>query len=250
MKLARLNNEPEIFYSIQGEGKSIGKPSVFVRLSLCNLYCTWCDTDYTWNWEKTRFVHNNDTDPQYKKFKKTEYIVDLKPQEVVERIAVYGCSNIIITGGEPMVQHKELLQLLKLLKSSRRNYTVEMETNGTLTPTGALDTLIDQYNVSVKLSNSKVEKEHRLRLGAINLFASSKKSFFKFVVENQTDLHEILELQKACKIHPSKVFLMPQGVTTASLKQKQAWIVEICKKHGFNYTDRLHIDIYGDKRGV
>lgn len=250
MKLAQLNKRPEIFYSIQGEGKNIGKPSIFIRLSLCNLYCTWCDTDYTWNWEKTKFSHNNDLNSEYKKFVKKDYIITLENKEIFSIINEINCNNYVITGGEPMVQHKELLRFLKELKITNDACYVEMETNGTLVPNKELDTLIDQYNVSLKLSNSKVLEKDRIIDKSIFYFSNSKKSNFKFVVDTKDDLNEILLLKKKFDIQNDKIYLMPQGITIESLKEKQIWLVEICKKHQFNYTDRLHILIYGNKRGV
>lgn len=250
MKLAKLNNKPEIFHSIQGEGKNIGKPSIFIRLSLCNLYCTWCDTDYTWNWEKTKFLHNNDVNPNYKKFKKKDYIINLENKEILSIINAINCNNYVITGGEPMVQHKELLGFLRELRITDSNCHVEMETNGTLIPNKELDNLINQYNVSLKLSNSKVLEKDRIIDTSISFFAKSKKSNFKFVVDTKDDLNEILLLKKKFQIQNDKIYLMPQGTKIESLKEKQLWLIEICKKYEFNYTDRLHIHIYGDKRGV
>lgn len=250
IKLAKLDGLPEIFYSIQGEGRSIGKPSIFVRLSLCNLYCTWCDTDYTWNWEGTSFPHENDQLPGYKKFDKSDSMVALDDQELIENIGQYPCKNIIITGGEPMVQHKQLLPLLKTLKSKDASYTFEMETNGTLAPNDELHALIDQFNVSVKLSNSNVITKHRLVPSALKFFSASEKANFKFVVDNQQDMAEVHELIDQYNIPSSKIYLMPQGRTPEALQEKQFWLVEICKEFGFNYTDRLHIHIFGSKRGV
>lgn len=250
MKLAKLNNAPEIFHSIQGEGKSIGKPSVFIRLSLCNLYCVWCDTDYTWNWENTKYPHNKDENPNYKKFNKKDWIVDVSAETIFEEVVNLNCENIIITGGEPMVQHKELVGLLNLFKNADKVYTIEMETNGTLQPNATLDNLINQYNVSVKLSNAKVEVQHRIKPSALQFFSKSEKANFKFVVDTPKDLDEILQLQKDYNIDPKKIFLMPQGINPQSLLEKQQWLIEICKQYQFNYTDRLHIHIYGSKRGV
>lgn len=250
MKLANLYGKPEIFYTIQGEGKNMGMPSVFVRLSLCNLYCVWCDTDYTWNWEGTKYEHHNDAKAGYQKFSKADYIVKMKVAELLQEVTQYPCKNIVITGGEPMVQHKELLPFLSQLKSEDAGYHTEMETNGTLIPTSDLDALMNQYNVSVKLSNSRVKKEIRIIPDAIRFFAASPKAVFKFVVDTPEDMLEVKELIETYNIPANRVYLMPQGTTEAMLHEKQQWVVELCKEFGFNYTDRIHIHIYGAKRGV
>lgn len=251
LKLARLNNGPEIFYTIQGEGKNLGVPSVFIRLSLCNLYCFWCDTDFTWNWKNTKFTHIKDATPGYTKFSKEEYILEMSADEVIGVLKTFPCKNLVITGGEPLVQQKELKVLLAKLKGDNNNgYHLEMETNGTLIPDAEFDRLIDQYNVSPKLLNSKVELKDRLKPEALAFFAQSSKSNFKFVINAETDLKEVLDLATEYKIGSQKIYLMPQGMTQQSLREKQQWLVEICKLHGFNYTDRLHIHIFGDKRGV
>lgn len=250
LQIAQLHNRPEVFYSIQGEGKNIGKPSIFIRLSLCNLYCYWCDTDYTWNWENTDFVHQNDKLPSYRKFKPTESIMQLTIEQVITEIQQYSCQNLVFTGGEPLIQQKKLIPLLVKLKTLNPSYHIEFETNGTISPKSELDQLVNQYNVSLKLQNSKVNPKERLKTQAIEFFAQSSKSNFKFVVDTPQDIDEVLEIIQKYAISPEKVYLMPQGTNPQILKEKQLWLVEICKKYLFNYTDRLHILIYGDKRGV
>jgi organic radical activating enzyme len=249
IKLAKLSDEPEIFYTIQGEGKNIGHPSVFIRLSLCNLYCRWCDTDYTWNWQDTHFAHVKDVIPGYQKFSKAEHIIQLTNTEIIEAINQYPCNNLVFTGGEPLVQHKALAALLKELKIISAEYRIEIETNGTLLP-AECEPYLDQYNVSLKLANSGVSESDRLKPSVIEFFARSPKSNFKFVIDEVKDLDEVLDLIEEYKIDKRKIYLMPQGTTAERLHEKQQWLVEICKMHGFNYTDRLHILIYGEKRGV
>ncbi len=248
MKLAKLNHKPEIFYSIQGEGPSIGKPAIFIRLSMCNLHCIWCDTDYTWNWENTNFKHIKDVNPDYKKFKKEEWQVETNTEEIISEIDQYPCQRIIITGGEPLMQQKELAGLATTL--ANKGYCIEIETNGTLVPSHDLDFCIKQYNVSPKLANSNNAEKLRDKQLAMQFFTQSKKAAFKFVIEKPNDLNEVLELISKYQIASEKVYLMPQGTTGKELIDKQQWLVEQCKSHGFNYTDRLHILIYGDKKGV
>ncbi|PKQ68281.1 7-carboxy-7-deazaguanine synthase QueE [Raineya orbicola] len=250
LQIAQLDKKPEIFYSIQGEGKSIGKPSIFIRLSLCNLYCFWCDTDYTWNWEGTNYPHLNDKNPNYQKFNKADSIIKLTEKQIIAEIQKYNCHRLIFTGGEPLVQQKKLLSLLAQLKKQNPQYHIEFETNGTIIPIPELEALTNQYNVSLKLENSKVRLQERLKPKAIHFFAQNDKANFKFVVDSPKDLDEILEIIQKYAIFHDKVYLMPQGTKPAILRKKQQWLVEICKQYQFNYTDRLHILIYGDKRGI
>ena len=110
MKLARLpDGSPEIFHTLQGEGASLGKPSVFIRSSLCNLHCQWCDTDYTWNWEGTPWKHERDGDPGYAKFRKSEQIIQRTPAEVAACAERFPCRHLVLTGGEPLLQEQEFL---------------------------------------------------------------------------------------------------------------------------------------------
>ncbi|UII19951.1 7-carboxy-7-deazaguanine synthase QueE [Fulvivirga ligni] len=250
MKLAKLNGKPEIFYSIQGEGKSIGKPSIFVRTSLCNLHCIWCDTDYTWNWESTPFPHENDAKPGYSKFKKSEYIEELTTEQIVDILKEIPCKNLVLTGGEPLLQQTELKELMAALRAEDENYWFETETNGTIIPSDEFDSLINQYNVSAKLSNSNNSVSLREKPEAYTFFSNNEKAVFKFVVATKTDLEEVTSLMRKYEISPETVFLMPEGTTADKLNEKQQWLVEACKHLGTNYTDRLHIHIYGNKRGV
>ena len=250
LKLAKLHGHPEIFFSIQGEGKSIGMPSVFVRTSLCNLHCIWCDTDYTWNWVGTRFPHVHDAIPGYQKFDKKKWIAECEIGAVAEAVAVFPCKNVILTGGEPMLQQPALTALMSALRSRSADYRFEVETNGTLVPTADFDAAIDQYNVSPKLQNSGNTRRLREKPAAYRFFARSKKANFKFVVAEKDDLDEVLSLLETYEIAPEKVWLMPEGTSAKVLTRRRKWLVEICKMHGFHFSDRLHIQIWGAKKGV
>ena len=250
LKLARLNGAPEIFFSIQGEGKSIGVPSVFVRTTRCNLHCVWCDTDYTWNWTGTQFEHENDKVPGYQKFEKKDWILECLVENIVANIRSYNCRNVILTGGEPMLQQPGLTALMDLLRKSDAAFRFETETNGTLLPKQEFDHAIDQYNVSPKLDNSGNSQKLRENPKAMTALAQNPKSNFKFVLTNPIDLEEILRLKERYHIEAEKIWLMPEGTSAAQLAQRREWLVEICKQHNFRYSDRLHVQIWGAKKGV
>lgn len=251
MKLAQLSpGKPEIFFTIQGEGPSSGIPSVFVRFSHCNLHCVWCDSDYTWNWQGTRFPHVRDSDPDYQKFDRKQQILELEVSQAVEFIVGFKCDNIVLTGGEPLLHQADLLALIHALDAMGPNFRFEVETNGTRVPECELAENIDQFNVSPKLANSQVPKSQRIVDKSMMYFASQPNAYFKFVVDSSQDIEEVDQLVSAYSIESRRVLLMPQGTSSKVLREKGPALVEVCKARGFRFSDRLHVHLYGDKRGV
>lgn len=242
--------EPEIFYSLQGEGVSYGKPSVFVRLSQCNLHCFWCDTAYTWNFEGTTFEHTEDTPNGQAKFDRGKETVDIESYDLAQKLASFECNRYIVTGGEPLLQQPALQEMLATLKSLKKGAFIEIETNGTIIPRAGLDALIDQYNVSPKLAHSRNQPEVRRQKEALSFFGESSKSNFKFVVSRPGDINEVEEIVQLSGMPRHRVALMPEGTTPMALSDKFGWINQTCLERGFNFTDRLHIHLYGDTRGT
>ena len=117
-------------------------------------------------------------------------------------------------------------------------YKIEIEMNGTLLPGKDFDRYIDQYNVSPKLSNSNNPEKLRLKPNVLDFFSKSTKAFFKFVIDTETDLEEVQQIISRHSIRREHVYLTPQGVMPAQLHEKREWLVEICKTHEYNYTDR------------
>jgi len=251
LKLAKHDGSAEIFHSLQGEGVNLGVASVFVRSSLCNLHCRWCDTDYTWNWEGTPWPHDRETsDPDYKKFKREDYIVEVPVSDVTAKIDSYSCLNVILTGGEPLLQDATWVDLMRSLTSLNPAYRFEVETNGTLVPSDAFDTSVHQYNVSPKLTNSGNPSKLRIHPDALSFFASSPKAWYKFVIAEPSDLEEVEALISQYQLPQARVILMPEGRDETSLQRRRLWLADICRDRNYRYSDRLHIQLWGSKRGV
>lgn len=227
----------EIFYSVQGEGKLVGVPSVFVRTSGCNLRCAWCDTPYA-SWE-----------PQGR---------EMAVEAVAAEVLSYKAGHAVLTGGEPMM-FKELPALAGLLREAGMHITVE--TAGTLWQ----EMPMDLASVSPKLANStprereggrfaRAHEAARINLEVLRTFARSgliKERQWKFVVSTPGDLAEIQELLgRIGGIPPADVLLMPEGISAEALAEKGPWVAELCKRHGYRYCPRLHIALYGNTRGT
>lgn len=250
MKLAKLGEGPEIFHTIQGEGVSVGAPAVFIRASRCNLHCVWCDTDHTWNFEGTPWPHEKDSMPGYVKHRKAEVTFEIDPVEAAERVMAFRCGRTVITGGEPLLQESAFLDLIGHIRGRQPEHQFEVETNGTRIPSPAFHEAADQFNVSPKLSNAGMPEPLRLNAEALGFFARSPKAWFKFVVAEPGDLEEIRQLREVHDIPASRILLMPEGRTPAELDKNAAWLAEICRERGLRFCDRLHIRLWGDKRGV
>ena len=234
LKVSRLpTGEPEIFHSLQGEGAAIGTPSVFLRLALCNLACTWCDTKYTWDWR--HYDYNQE-------------VAELTPEQVEERILLYGCGHLVITGGEPLLQQEGLAALIWSLKE--RGFSFEVETNGTIAPLSQLERDVDQWNVSPKLGTSGNAPERREVSSALEAFARFPHAYFKFVIVDGTELGELNGMILKYGLPKERIILMPEGRSPAELYAKSDWLSQRCLEEGFRFTPRLHILLWGDTRGT
>lgn len=246
--LARHGGGAEIFESIQGEGPSVGRPSVFVRLSGCNLYCRWCDTPYTWNWAGTGFEHDDDGVSAAKYDRDAEQIA-MEADAIARAVAGYGAKNVVLTGGEPMLQTDALVAICGALRARDPSYRFEVETNGTVAPSEALDGFVAQYNVSPKLANAGVRDNHRLR-PALSAFGRRANAFFKFVVEDPCEVEEVSALVAAYGLPRERVGLMCAARDVVDLEARQPAIAAACVQEGWSYYDRLHLRLFGAKRGT
>lgn len=228
---------------IQGEGKSAGFNVLFLRLAGCNLACSWCDSPYTWNWKGTKFVH-----PE--KFDKKSETHKMTPEDVSTLLKSKSptVKRVVISGGEPMLQQKELVKLMSLMKPE--GYKFEVETNSTVEPTLPFLDLIDQINCSPKLSNSGPDNPSKKRevSGALTSLSTSGKASFKFVVSDDKDVPEILGLIK--KYEMKEVYLMPEGRTRDEQLARQDSIEKLARIHGFNFSPRLHVLEWNALRAV
>lgn len=248
--LSKLNDAPEIFYTLQGEGLSVGTPSVFVRTSGCNLQCYWCDTENTWNWLGTPYAHARDTATSSAKYERSHVQIRLTPSEVAEQILRYPCENVVFTGGEPILQQRGLAEIAEMLRQRRASYEFEIETNGTIQPLDRFDALVTRYNVSPKLANSRMSLENRFRVPVLEWLAASPKATFKFVASSSQDADEVAAFQKQFEIPSRRIFVMPEARTRELLEKHREHVFHLCLQNGWRYSDRVHVAIFSDRRGV
>ncbi|PIP57791.1 7-carboxy-7-deazaguanine synthase [Candidatus Woesebacteria bacterium CG22_combo_CG10-13_8_21_14_all_39_10] len=218
----------QVFFTIQGEGESIGKPAVFLRLHFCNLHCGWCDTGYTWNKNLKEF---------WQEGKNWSF------QRVLQEVSGYPAKRLVITGGEPMLQQEKTGEFIKLIP----DWEVEIETNGTIAPLPLLARKC-QFNVSPKLGNSGNSLRVRYKPEVLKVFNALPKTTFKFVVQAERDLEEIGRIESECGLDPSKIIITPEGSTQNDIKNHALSVSEQVKQRGWRLLPRLQIMLWGKKR--
>jgi 7-carboxy-7-deazaguanine synthase len=258
----------EKFYSIQGEGVFAGIPSVFVRVSGCNLRCVFkgsiCDTSYTsFHPTKSQYTSNDDI---------VNDIVDIMKENNAE--------HLVITGGEPLLYQDDLIHVLQWVMNYLPDITVTIETNGSIVPEIKLTNMVDLFSVSPKLSTSvdndgkvlkpeQVDRHNRTRinLDALATFTTSSYFYFKYVysgpecIQEINDLHQqiidkiINEQNRNPEVYNmdlmnARTILMPEGSNQEQLNNSRLGCVEAALKQGWRFTDRLHITIWNDKKEV
>jgi 7-carboxy-7-deazaguanine synthase len=234
----------EVFYSIQGEGKTSGVPAVFVRLGGCNLMCGGMGTQFD------NELHNGaswrcDTIEVWMKAKSKSYD-EILPEDCQKALRMG--SHLVITGGEPLIQSSGVEGFIKYCREQfNQNLFVEIETNGTITPSNELTELVSLWNCSPKLYNSGNDKALRFNMAALESL-DKLNTQFKFVITTIDDFEEVkMDFGFLTK---SKFVLMPSGENQELLAQSKQVVVELCKEYYINFTSRLHIDIWNKKTGV
>ena len=221
----------EIFESIQGEGPWAGTRSLFIRTSGCNLRCWFCDTPYT-SWKPEGSAWTLD--------------------ELFHRIAESSAPDVVLTGGEPMLV-PELPTLAEHCRRLGRRVTIE--TAGTVFQSLSCDLIA----ISPKLQNStpndpRWNARHnatRFQPTVVTNLLNNSPGILKFVIDQPSDLMEVTQwLNDIPNMDPSIVWLMPQARTRDQLREKTQWLRELARIHGFNFSSRLHVEMFGDTRGT
>ena len=194
-----------------------------------------CDTKYTWDWG------------HYDRDRET---VELPIEAVLEAVRAKTRNvvrNVVITGGEPLLQQEELVALGTELV--RDGIKIEVETNGAIEPVAALAALVTQWNVSPKLANSGNALTARVRGGPLAWFTRCDRAIFKFVVANPNDLDEVEGLAARFSIDRGRILLMPEGTDPETIADRGRWLAEKCTELGFRMTTRLHVSLWQSRRG-
>lgn len=218
----------ELFASLQGEGPKLGTPSIFLRLGLCNLQCTWCDTPYTWK----------------------EGMMDCKKRSVewiIKKINQLrrgkSITNLVVTGGEPLLQQKNLVHLLA--DDRLADMSIEIETNGSQQLLSGMNLFKKRmnFNISPKLADSgndpySVHFYPNSVLKFVYVSKASERLINQFIKENKTEIGN------------RQIFIMPEGTSVSAMSKKYQDLIGYCLKNGFRFSPRLHIYLFGNKRAT
>ena len=222
----------EIFESLQGEGVSSGAPCVFVRLAQCNLHCTWCDTKYTWDFERFRYE---------------DEVREQTAAEVALVVNAASSRRLVLTGGEPLLQQRSLKELFARLAP---DITVEVETNGTIAAEPEALARVNQWNVSPKLANAGDPEQFRIKPEVLVAFRDSGRAYLKLVVGSEADYAEADSLVARLVWPRDRVLFMPQASDREQLREASFAVAEAARARSFRFSSRLHLELWGGRRGT
>jgi 7-carboxy-7-deazaguanine synthase len=213
----------EVFRSLQGEGPSAGTPAVFLRLQGCDVGCAWCDTRYSWPEAGGEAISE---------------------EALWHKVEAQGPAPLlVITGGEPL-QHAGIAELLAQAVS--RWPRIEVETSGIEPPPLRHERLA--YNVSPKLPSATERWRETWRHAAA--WREEPRATFKLVVGDPPDADDAERLLAEHQVPGERVMLMPEGLTDEAVRRHGAELAALCVRHGWRLSPRLHVWLWGAKRGV
>jgi organic radical activating enzyme len=213
----------ESFLSLQGEGPTAGTPAHFLRLQGCDVGCRWCDSKYTWD------AAGGDAVPL------DRALADLR--------ALGEAPLLVVTGGEPLAHEGVRALLVAALGLWPR---VEVETSGLEPPPLSHPRLA--YNCSPKLPSATTRWAETWAHAAA--FAADPNTTFKLVIGDDPDAADALRLIAERALPRGRVVLMPEGLTDAAVRARAAALAELCKREGLRFGPRLHVWLWGARRGV
>jgi organic radical activating enzyme len=215
----------------QGEGPHVGRRCWFLRLGLCNLHCSWCDTAFTW--DRDRFNVTEECPP-------TSY------DELTQRLPV-NLPMLVLTGGEPLI-HANNPVLRRLLTDWLDGAEVHVETNGTLIPPPWLKMRVDHWSVSPKVNPQGDPAGRRLPSGPMRWWVHATHATIKVVCASDEDVGRAVAWSKAMELPPERLWIMPEGTTPDAVLGHAKDIADAVHEAGANLTLRDHVLMYGSER--
>ena len=223
----RVSLADPLFFSLQGEGATIGRPSVFIRLMGCSVGCVWCDTKYSWSGPP----------------------VDEKTiAEILDFCEEHNGAQVVVTGGEPL-ESPQFPTLIEAIHDA--GLRVEVETAGHVPPSEDVLERVDQWNVSPKLKSAQILEEKQPE--TLDWLCRAKEPYLKFVVHHADELDEIeavLDKYGLDDFPRNRIIISPGGKTREQMEHRLIPLAEVSMERGYRFTPRLHVMLWGDKRGV
>jgi 7-carboxy-7-deazaguanine synthase len=201
----------EYFASIQGEGPLVGEPTIFIRLSGCNLKCDFCDTKY----------HKD--------------VMKFSMKELVQYISESRIKSITFTGGEPTIQENNIM--FHQLLSAYDDFHLAIETNGTILTKFVWDTIVIS------------PKKERIDKDVLQRYVAMENTYFKFVYESKNNKWWE-KLIRELEIPSEKIYIMPEGATKKEQEEKMIEVWNYCIRKGYNFSPRIHVLVWDKKKGV
>jgi 7-carboxy-7-deazaguanine synthase len=205
--------------------------ATFLRLAACNLRCRYCDTPYTWDFE--RFDASSEVHT---------HLIDA----LADHLLADNPQRLVVTGGEPLLQQQALVALFERLPAA---LAIEIETNGTILPLAALFDRVSQWNVSPKLAFSGMPSDERLVRSVLEAFAACERAWLKLVVAEPSDMQEGDQIIADLGWPSDRVVWMPEGTSAQRLNLRGRWLAEQAVARNQRFSTRLHVLLWGDQRG-